>query len=167
MMTLPRRKRQGKPREFAPRATRGGTTNSVRRVTQREGGIAGCYFDDVKVGDEFRSANLALTEADIINFALKYDPQSFHVDREAASRSFYSGIIASGWKTCVLAHRLYVDLVPWGDNNMGSPGMGEFRLPRPVHPGDAIRVVVTVLEARPSASRPACGVVTQELEVLN
>jgi len=129
--------------------------------------MAGWYFDDVTAGDEFRSASIVVTEADIIDFARTYDPQTFHVDREAASQSIYGGIIASGWQTCVLAHRLYVDLVPWGENNMGSPGMDEFRMPRPVRPGDAIRVVVTVLEARPSASRPAFGVVTQEFKVLN
>jgi acyl dehydratase len=54
------------------------------------------YFEDFGPGDHFESPGITITEAAIIDFAMHFDPQPFHMDREAAKESIYGGLIASG-----------------------------------------------------------------------
>jgi acyl dehydratase len=107
-------------------------------------------------------------EADeIIAFAKRYDPQSFHTDPEAAGRSQFGGLIASGWLTCGLMMRLYYEHYLTHNASLASPGLDELRWLKPVRPDDALSVQVTVLKAAPSRSKPDRGAVTSFVEVFN
>jgi acyl dehydratase len=117
------------------------------------------YFDDFQPGDRFESASFTVPEALIIEFARVYDTQVFHVDPEAAKRTVYGGLIASGLQTIAITFKLFVETGTLAACSLGSPGLDEVRWKRPVRPGDTLRVAVEVLETRPSASKPDRGIV--------
>ncbi|HYA47507.1 MAG TPA: MaoC family dehydratase [Burkholderiales bacterium] len=108
-----------------------------------------------------------LTPESIMEFARRYDPQPFHVDEQAARQSAYGGLIASGWHTVSLAMRMICDAYLLDAASLGSPGVNEVRWLKPVRPGDAIRLRMTVLEAKPSRSKPDRGTVLHRWEVFN
>jgi acyl dehydratase len=108
-----------------------------------------------------------VTEERIIQFARQFDPQYFHIDLEKAKASRFGGLIASGWHTVSLAMRLYVDHYLSHVASLASPGTDEIRWPNPVRPGDTLRIRVTIIEARPSRSKPDRGVVRAKVEALN
>ena len=118
------------------------------------------YFDDFEPGLVLDVGSYAVSEDEIIRFAEQFDPQAFHVDRDAAAQSMYGGIIASGWHTCSLMMRLVVQGALGEAAGLGSPGIDEIRWLKPVRGGDTLSVTMTVLEARPSASKPDRGVVS-------
>jgi acyl dehydratase len=109
-------------------------------------------FEEFKPGLELRLGPRHVTEQEIIDFARAYDPQPFHIDVEAARRSRWQGLIASGWQTCGFAMRLCVDAVLEGSNSIGSPGIDELRWTHPVRPGDDLTLIIRVLESRVSGS---------------
>jgi len=115
------------------------------------------YFDDFAVGEQFRSRGVTLSEAAILDFALKYDPQRFHLDVEAARETPYGGLIASGFQTLVLAFRMFLQLGEFDHASVGSPGMDELRWLAPVRPGDTLRTFAEILEKTPSRSKPDRG----------
>ena len=117
------------------------------------------YLDDFKVGDEFASPGMTITDTQIIEFALKFDPQPFHVDVTAATAGPFGGLIASGFHTAALSFRLFWQTGVLGDASLGSPGFDELRWLKPVRPGDTLRVVAKVLEVRRSSSKPDRGAV--------
>ena len=124
------------------------------------------YFEDFKPGDRFESPGMTMTEGAIIDFALHYDPQPFHMDREAAEGSIYGGLIASGIHTIAVTFRLLLQTGILA-GNLGSPGFDELRWLRPVLPGDTLRAAAEVIEVRPSASRSDRGAVRFRCTTLN
>ena len=72
------------------------------------------YFDDLKVGDRFKSEPLNVTEKQLIEFAHKFDPQMFHLSRKTAERTIFKGLIASGWHTAAMTMRLFVQTLKIG-----------------------------------------------------
>lgn len=116
------------------------------------------YYDDFKIGDRFMSGSMTMTEAGIIEFARQWDPQPFHIDAEFAKRWTYGGLIASGLHTMCVTLRLWLDLGIFRASSLGSPGIGEVQFPRPVRPGDTLRVVTDITELRLSSSKPDRGV---------
>jgi acyl dehydratase len=116
------------------------------------------FLDDLEVGQRFSTRAETLSEEEILEFARKFDPQPFHVDREAASRSIYRGLIASGFHTASLVFRLFIELGLFAESSMGSPGADELLWRAPVRPGDSLRTEVEVLEVRPSTTKPDRGI---------
>ena len=125
------------------------------------------YFEDFAPGDRFVSPGKTLSEAEILDFALRYDPQPIHIDAEAAKRSPYGGLIASGFHTMAMAFRLAWDTGVLSACSLGSPGIDEVRWLKPVRPGDTLRTVVEIVDARPSASKPDRGVCRFRYDVFN
>ena len=117
------------------------------------------YFEDFSTGEVALSAPYTITRDEIVEFARRYDPQPFHIDAAAAERSMYKGLIASGWHTCAIAMRLICDLYITDSHSMGSPGVDNVRWVKPVRPDDTLRLRWTVLETKPSRSRPEMGAV--------
>jgi acyl dehydratase len=125
------------------------------------------YFEDYLPGAVFEYGDIPVSEAEIIEFARRYDPQDMHVDPEAAARGRFGGLVASGWHTAAMIMRLVVDNFLPKAASLASPGIDELRWLKPVRPGDALRIRVTVLEATPSRSRSDRGMVRSLVEVLN
>lgn len=125
------------------------------------------WFEEFQVGDKFSTRGMTLTESQIVDFALTYDPQHMHVDAHSAEAGPFGGLIASGFQTLALSFRLFYDLGLVADSNIVGPGMDEVRWTAPVKPGDTIRTVVEVIEARESQSKPDRGTVRFLFTVLN
>jgi acyl dehydratase len=124
------------------------------------------YLEDLAVGQKFQSGRARVDAEAIKAFAAEFDPQPFHLDEEAANRSFFRGLAASGWHTAALTMRLLVtgEFKPAG----GLVGASnEISWTRPVRPGDILHVESEVLEVRPSKSRPEQGVARMRTTTLN
>jgi acyl dehydratase len=112
------------------------------------------YLEDFPVGERRR-------------FATEFDPQSFHIDPEAAKHSIYGSVIASGWHTCAMTMRVLVDSYLKESASMGSPGIDELRWLKPVRPGDTLTVFTTAEEITFSKSKPDRGILASVTEVEN
>jgi len=124
-------------------------------------------FEDFEPGQVYELGSWEVTEAEILDFARAFDPQPFHVDPDAAARSPFGGLIASGWHSAAIYMRLYVDGILSRAASMGSPGVEELRWLVPVRPGDVVRGRFTVVETSPSSRRPDRGTVIALCELLN
>ena len=128
--------------------------------------IGRCYEDYAK-GQVVRAPGFSVTEDAITDWALKYDPQPIHMDRLAAEKSIYGGLIASGWQTAAICFRLLLQAGLLGEESLGSPGIDELRWLLPVRPGDTIYPEAEVLDMRVSASKPDRGLLTVAYRVKN
>jgi acyl dehydratase len=108
-----------------------------------------------------------VTESMIIDFALTYDPQPFHLDTTAAAASLFGGLIASGFQTLALGFRVFLQLGLFSACGMGSPGLDELRWLRPVRPGDTLHSEVEVVEVRASRSKPDRGILVMAFTIRN
>lgn len=125
------------------------------------------YFDDFAEGQVFAFGHIEVSEAEALDFARRYDPQSIHTDKKAAIAGPFGGLILSGWHTAALMMRLYAENILDDASSLGSPGVDELRWLKPVRPGDVLSLRVTVTAARRSRSKPDRGIVTNYVEVLN
>ena len=124
-------------------------------------------YEDLAVGQTFGTGAITVEPPQIKAFAAEFDPQPFHLDDDAANVSFFGGLVASGWHTAALSMKLLVG----GELKIvgGLIGLGaeELRWPRPVRPGDVLRVVSEVLDLRRSKSQPDRGIVRVRNTTLN
>jgi acyl dehydratase len=125
------------------------------------------YFEDYIAGSVHEFGPIAVEENEVLDFGKRFVPLSYHTDPEAAKKSIYGGLIASGWHTAALMMRLYTDHYLSKVANLGSPGCDELRWSKPVFPGDQLSIRVTVMETRRSDSKPDRGIVQSFTEVLN
>jgi len=116
------------------------------------------YFDDLKVGDRFKSEPLKVTEKQVVEFAHKFDPQMFHLTRKSAERTIFKGLVASGWHTAAMTMRLFVQTLNFAEGAIGL-GVDELRWPNAVRPGDVLKVETEILKLRPSRSKPNYGII--------
>ncbi|MFK7089997.1 MaoC family dehydratase [Chromobacterium violaceum] len=118
------------------------------------------YFEDLRPGQLFLSAEHTLSEQEIIAFARQFDPQPFHTDPEAACQTFFNGLAASGWHTSSLSMRLVAESeLGRAANGLIGMQIDKMRWPQPSRPGDTLQVEVEVLDKRRSSSQPGFGVV--------
>ena len=125
------------------------------------------YFEDIQIGDEQRFGKYSITEEEIIDFGKKFDPQPFHTSKEKAKETSIGALIASGWHTCAIFMKLFVDEYLKGGNGMPSPGVDNISWLKPVKPGDTLSVRVTVSSLRLSKSKPNRGIIKNFCEVIN
>jgi acyl dehydratase len=125
------------------------------------------YWEDFPAGRVFEYGSRQLSEQEIIDFARDWDPQRFHTDPVAARQTPFGGLVASGWHTGSVLMRFMCDAYLNESSCIGSPGIDEWRFALPVRPGDTLRYRGTVMESRPSASKPDRGIVKWRWELLN
>jgi acyl dehydratase len=127
------------------------------------------HLEDLQPGQIYRSGGdpASVTPDGIKGFARQFDPQPFHLDEATAAGTFFKGLAASGWHTAAMTMKLLVDGgLPLAGGIIGA-GVEEVRWPRPVRPGDRLRVESEVLEVRPSRSRPDQGLAKVRTTTLN
>ncbi|MGQ9369653.1 MaoC family dehydratase [Azospirillum sp. ST 5-10] len=110
----------------------------------------GRHYEDFAVGDVIDTGGVTLTESQIMDFALLYDPQPFHIDTIAAAQGPFGGLVASGFQTLALTFRLFLATGTLAGTSLGGGAADELRWLRPVRPGDTLRVRVEVVAMRPS-----------------
>lgn len=125
------------------------------------------YLEDFEVGQIFGSERVDVTEDEIIRFATKFDPQPFHLGREAAKSTFFQGLAASGWHTAALTMQLLVGGEMSPANGIVGAGFESLNWPKPVRPDDTLHVISEILEVRPSKSRPTQGMIKVRSRTLN
>ena len=125
------------------------------------------YFEDYQVGTTYDLGSIEVEEEEVLSFARRFDPQKMHTDPEAAAAGPFQGLIASGWHTLSLMMRLMVDNYVSTVAGLASPGVDEVRWHKPVRPGDRLSMRATVLEARPSRSKPDRGLIYSLMEGVN
>jgi acyl dehydratase len=125
------------------------------------------YFEDFSIGDVTEVGPVTVTEAEIVDFAERFDPQPFHLDAEAAKVSPFGGLIASGWHTTALFMGMFVRAVLHDSASLGSPGVEEIRWTAPVRPGDTLHGRSTVTDVQRSSTNPRRGTVFTTNEVWN
>jgi len=125
------------------------------------------FLEDLAVGQSFGSGRLRIDAEDIKRFAAEFDPQPFHLNEQAARETIFRGLAASGWHTAALTMRLLVESEFNPAGGFVGAGMDELRWPRPVRPGDELRIEIEILEIRPSKSRPGQGIVKIRVTTLN
>jgi acyl dehydratase len=116
------------------------------------------FFEDLKVGDRFKSQTYEVTEEQIIFFAREFDPQPFHLDRVVADKTMFKGLIASGWHTAAITMRLFVQTLNFAEGAIGL-GVDELRWPTAVKPNDVLQVETEIVDLRESQSKPSHGIV--------
>jgi acyl dehydratase len=125
------------------------------------------YWEDFVAGDVATFGPRLVTRDEIVAFAAEFDPQPMHLDEDAARATMLGGLSASGWHTCCLLMRMISDGFLCDSTFMGGPGVDEVRWLGPVRPGERVIVRATVLEARPSTSRPHLGFTKILFEMFN
>ena len=125
------------------------------------------HFEDYVPGLSETFGPIAMTEAAIVEFAQRYDPQPIHIDPQRAAATPFGGLIASGWHTVCVTMRLLVDGYLAASASLASPGIDELRWLKPVRPGDSLHVRVTVVDANRSRSKPDRGLVRTSIEAIN
>jgi acyl dehydratase len=126
------------------------------------------YFDDIEVGSEQEFGHYDVTREEVLEFARKYDPQPFHLSDEAAAKTHFGRLAASGWHTCAMTMRVIVDkLSVQRQAGLGSPGVDDLRWKKPVYPGDRLSMRGKVADKTPSRSKPHLGTIRTETTVTN
>jgi len=125
------------------------------------------YFEDFPPGEVVEYGDMEVSAVRIRAFAEQFDPQPFHLDESLARETMAGGLIASGWHSAAMLMRMSCDHFLTRSAAQGSPGIDELNWLRPVRPGDRLRVRRTTVNARPSASRPALGIVDFSFELVN
>ena len=125
------------------------------------------YLEDFEPGRVFELGSHTFDEASILEFGRKYDPQPFHVDPEAAKKTHFGGLVASGWHSIAVLMRLMVDGFVNRTESLGSPGIDEIRFLKPVRPGDTLTGRATIVEVVPSRSKPDRGHMLTRCEGFN
>ena len=129
-------------------------------------GIA--YYEDLEVGQKSSFGHYEVTREEVLDFAQKYDPQPFHLSDEAAAKTHFGRLAASGWHTAAMQMNMLVK--EWSQHSvasLGSPGLDELKWMKPVYPGDTLRVESELIEKRRSASRPEMGLTKTRSTVFN
>jgi acyl dehydratase len=125
------------------------------------------YLEDFAVGQTFGSGTLRIDQDRITAFAAEFDPQPFHLDDAAARNTLFGGLAASGWHTAALTMRIMLDGEFKPAGGVLGVGIDELKWPRPVRPGDTLRVHNEVLDVRESKSRPDHGLIKVRTTTLN
>ena len=126
------------------------------------------YWEDMDVGTQQTFGTYSVTREEVLEFARKYDPQPFHLSDEAAARTHFGRIAASGWHTAAMTMRVIVDaLTRERQAGLGSPGVDELRWLKPVYPGDTLTMHGTILDKTPSRSKPQLGTIRTATKVTN
>ena len=126
------------------------------------------WFEDLEVGKQTQFGSCEVTRAEVLEFARRYDPQPFHLSDEAAAKTYFGRLSASGWHTCAMTMGVIARHVVADEQaGLGSPGIDELRWLKPVYPGDTLTVRGEIIEKTPSRSKPEIGSFRTKTTVTN
>ena len=117
------------------------------------------FFDDIDVGYRSTVGTYTLNEREIVEFAATWDPQPFHIDKDAANVSIFGGLIASSLHLFAICTRLFFDHADQ-IQIMAMLGKEKIRIPNPARPGDVLTYRTECVRKNPSSSRTDRGVIT-------
>ena len=129
------------------------------------------FAPELPLNTRFTLGAHTFTEEEILTFARAYDPQPFHIDAEAAKRSHFGGLVASGWHTAAMWMRYSID---WQTRRRAEAqargesvpaagaglGFRDLRWLKPVYAGDIITFHTEIRERRPTKGRPGWSLIS-------
>jgi len=136
------------------------------------------WFEDIPVGEVFELGHHTFTKDEIVSFGRRFDPQYFHLDAEASAHSHFGGIIASGWHTVCVGHRLFVEALEAESRRIvasggkpgiagPSPGVTSMHFKTPVRPGNTVHYKLIITDKRISRSKRGWGILSEQIEARN
>ena len=126
------------------------------------------FFEDVEIGMTFKTGSITIDAAGIRSFASKFDPQPYHLDRDAADASLFGGLCASGWHVCALMMRMLSDcLDEAGMKMIGNDNVPWLKWRMPVFENDRLHAVISIAECRHGEGDLGHGEVVCDVDVLN
>jgi acyl dehydratase len=126
------------------------------------------YYEDLEIGAKQSFGRYEVTREEVIEFAKKYDPQAFHLDDDAAAKTHFGRLSASGWHTCAMTMAMMVEnMKNVKQAGLGSPGVDNLQWKKPVYPGDTLRVESEVISKRRSKSRREMGLFKSRAQIFN
>lgn len=126
------------------------------------------YYEDLEIGAKQNFGRYEVTREEVIEFAKQYDPQAFHLDDDAAARTHFGRLSASGWHTCAMTMAMMVEnMKNVKQAGLGSPGLDNLQWKKPVYPGDTLRVESEVISKRRSQSRREMGLFKSRAQIFN
>lgn len=126
------------------------------------------HYEDIEVGNRQSFGRYEVTREEVVDFATRFDPQAFHLSDEAAAKTYFGRLSASGWHSCAMTMRMLVDNMSVVEQaGLGSPGVDNIRWIKPVYPGDVLRCETEVIEKRRSKSRPDMGLFKSRCRTFN
>lgn len=126
------------------------------------------YYEDLEIGAKQNFGRYEVTREEVIEFAKQYDPQAFHLDDDAAARTYFGRLSASGWHTCAMTMAMMVEnMKNVKQAGLGSPGVDNLQWKKPVYPGDTLRVESEVISKRRSQSRREMGLFKSRAQIFN
>ena len=125
------------------------------------------YFEDFTVGLTFTTEETLISKNEIIEFASKYDPQTFHLDEELAKDGPFGQLTSSGFMTLGKSFTQIFNTEVFNGTSMGAWGLDELRWTKPVYPNDILKTKVEVLETKKSKKNPTKGTVRLKQTVTN
>ena len=125
------------------------------------------YFEDFTVGLTFTTDETLISKNEIIDFASKYDPQTFHLDEELAKDGPFGQLTSSGFMTLGKSFTQIFNTEVFNGTSMGAWGLDELRWTKPVYPNDTLKTKVEVLETKKSKKNPTKGTVRLKQTVTN
>ena len=137
----------------------------MSKISKRNSSNQEWFFEDYQEDSVIEMGPVYVEEDELIEFALRYDPQPMHIDPDAAKTGPYKGLIASGWQTCALVMGELVKNYFSPSSSLGSPGIDELQWLKPVRPGDRLTVRATILETKRSRSKPDRGLVLSLIHI--
>jgi acyl dehydratase len=137
------------------------------RGSSKETAVDKAYLEDLAPGQVFTSDARTVVDADAIKrFGGEFDPQPWHLNEAVAHSTFFKELVASGWHTTALTMQLIIQTLPLSGGIIGT-GVDELRWPRPVRPGDTLRLHCEIIDVQESKLRPARGTVRVRMTTLN
>jgi acyl dehydratase len=118
------------------------------------------YFEDIELGKKVQAGPFEISQDGIIEFAQRWDPRPYHTDPEAALRTPFKGLAASGAHTISIYYRLVHDLSQVQQEPLALiAALGfEVKFPTPVRPGDRLTLTTEPIEKRDSEKNPKAGI---------
>jgi acyl dehydratase len=136
-------------------------------VSQRRKLVSKLYWEDFTPGRVFEHGPRRVSRDEMVAYAAEFDPQPFHLDADAARATMLGGLAASGWHACCILMRMSADSFVLNSSSMGAPGIDEVKWLAPIRPDDELTLRSTVVETRPSRSRPDMGFVKLQFDMFN
>jgi acyl dehydratase len=118
------------------------------------------YFEDIEIGKQVQAGPYQVSEAEIVEFARRWDPRPHHIDPAAALATPFKGLAASGAHTISIYFRLLYELSQLQQEPLAAiAGLGfEIKLPQAVRPGDSLTLTTEPIEKRDSERNPKAGI---------
>ena len=130
--------------------------------------IPAVYWEDIIIPTRLITQHKQISVQEIKHFAATFDPQPYHLDRDAAKESLFGGLCASGWHVCAIMMRLLSDTMEQDSIQfLGNEEIPGLKWLLPVFEDDQVQADITFTQKAPAMNGADFGTVDAEIKVKN